>query len=75
MYTTTEARSLVGNHFKQYPMTVKTYLGAGDLLTHKLGPRYQGAHWRLLQRIYPRLFVKHVIGDRFGTELTIEVVK
>jgi ubiquinone/menaquinone biosynthesis C-methylase UbiE len=75
MYTTREARSLVGKYFSQYPIETKTYLGAGDLLTHKLGPRYQGVHWRVLQHIYPRWFVKHVIGNRFGTELTIKAVK
>ena len=50
----------------------QTFLGAGDLLTQKLSSRYPGRTWRLVQRLYPRWFIRHVIGNRFGTVLTVE---
>ena len=53
----------------------ETFLGAGDLLTQKLSSRYPGRTWRLVQRLYPRWFIRHVIGNRFGTVLTVEARK
>jgi ubiquinone/menaquinone biosynthesis C-methylase UbiE len=75
MYSTKEGRALVGKYFKRYTIEVKTYLGAGDLLTQRLSPRYRAPIWRIAQKIYPRWFVKRVLGDRFGTELTIATIK
>ena len=51
-----------------------TKLSPGDLLTIKLSDKYQTITYKLLQRIYPRWFVK-LLGDCFGLCLLIEAKK
>lgn len=74
-YTVEEARQMVGKHFRTHPIEIRTYLGAGDLLEQKLSKRYPGKKWKIVQKLYPRWFVRHVLGNRFGTEMTIETIK
>lgn len=75
LFTKREAIELIRRHFGDVPVDVCTHLGAGDLLTHQLSSRYRGRLWRILQACYPRWFVLHVVGHRFGTALTIRAVK
>lgn len=72
LYTQSEARGLVSPFSK---VDMRTVLCSGDLLTHEFSRRYAGAPWRLAKKLYPRWFVRHVLGDRFGTYLLIEAVK
>ncbi|HKS30430.1 MAG TPA: class I SAM-dependent methyltransferase [Pyrinomonadaceae bacterium] len=74
LYSVNQASGLVSRHFGKEP-EVRTYLGAGDLLTHNFSDKYRGLHWKAAKLVYPRRFVRHVIGDRFGTEMTMEVTK
>jgi hypothetical protein len=73
-YTPKEARAMVGKFFRE-PIAIKTYLGSGDLLTHRLSKKYSHPIWRFLVRIYPRWFVRHVLGHGFGSVMTIEATK
>lgn len=75
MFTVQEGRQMVGRHFPADSIRTATFLGPGDLLTQKASRRYEGPAWKLLQGIFPRWFVRHVIGDRFGTVMTIEATK
>jgi SAM-dependent methyltransferase len=75
MYTTREARALVGKFFHTHAIEIRLYLGAGDLLTHKFSSKYAGRNWELARALYPRWFVKHVLGERFGTGMMISTTK
>ncbi|MGA8220681.1 MAG: class I SAM-dependent methyltransferase [Candidatus Acidiferrales bacterium] len=75
MYTIEEARALVGKFFTRHPIDIRLYLGAGDLLTHKFSTKYAGRKWELARALYPRWFVRHVLGRRFGTGMLISTVK
>jgi len=75
MFSESEARAALGGMFAQQRIECHTYLGSGDLLTHKLSNRYRNPIWRIAKAIYPRWFVRHVIGHRYGTVLTIEATK
>jgi SAM-dependent methyltransferase len=75
MFSAREAREALGTLFDPATIRCATYLGAGDLLTQKLSPRYRNPVWRLVQMLYPRWLVRHVLGDRFGTVLTVEARK
>jgi len=74
VYKVGEARQMIERIFGDRPIEIKTYLGAGDLLTQKLSPRYPGRKWRIVQALYPRWFVK-LLGHRLGTVMTIHTVK
>lgn len=75
MFTVEEARHLVGRYFSDRPIEIQTYLGSGDLLTHKLSGRYGGRAWRVAAAVFPRWFVRRVLGHRFGTTMTIHTIK
>jgi ubiquinone/menaquinone biosynthesis C-methylase UbiE len=75
MYTLEEARALVGKFFTRHAIEIRLYLGAGDLLTHKFSSKYAGRKWELARALYPRWFVKHVLGERFGTGMLISTIK
>jgi SAM-dependent methyltransferase len=75
LLTVREARALLGHSFPGRPVEIRTYLGAGDLLTHNLSDRYGGMKWKFVRAVYPRWFVRHVLGDRFGLIMTIHTVK
>ena len=75
VFSVRQARSLLERFFRSDSIVCRTYLGSGDLLTQKLSARYPGRRWQLVQALYPCWFVRHVVGDRFGTVLTIEAVK
>ncbi|MGA8220682.1 MAG: class I SAM-dependent methyltransferase [Candidatus Acidiferrales bacterium] len=75
MYTTGEARALVGKFFHKHAIEIRLYLGAGDLLTHRFSARYAGRKWELARALYPRWFVKHVLGARAGTGMMISTIK
>jgi SAM-dependent methyltransferase len=70
-----ETRHLVGSAFKGRDIEIRTFLGAGDLLTQIPSAKYQGAFWRLVFRFYPRWLVRAVAGHRFGTVMTVRVRK
>lgn len=72
LYTMEEARALV-RRFSEVRM--RTYLASADLLGHEFSMKYQGAKWRVVKKVYPRWFVRHVLGHRFGTYLVIEATK
>jgi len=72
VYTLDEARALVGRFSD---VRIRTHLASADLLDHQFSSKYQGAWWRWAKRLYPRWLVRHVLGDRFGTYLTIEATK
>jgi len=74
-FSVSEIRSALGTMFDPAFISCRVYLGSGDLLTHKLSGRYSGRHWRLLQAVYPRWFVRRVLGHRFGSVLTVEARK
>ena len=74
-FSVTQARSALSQLFRPESISCRTYLGAGDLLTHKLSSRYSGKYWRMLQTLYPRWFVRRVLGDRFGSVLTVQATK
>ncbi len=75
MFSVSQARSVLGRFFCPDSITCRTYLGSGDLLTQKLSSRYPGRRWQIVQALYPRWFVRRVLGHRFGTVLTVEAVK
>ncbi len=75
MYTTSEARALLGNYFANYRIQIHLYLGAGDLLTHRFSSKYDGRKWAVAKAVYPRWFVRHVLGERFGTGMMISTMK
>ena len=56
-------------------LKIRTYLASPDLLSFGLSEKYHGAKWQLIQQLYPRGLVKLLVGDRFGTFMTIEAVK
>jgi SAM-dependent methyltransferase len=74
-FTRREARVLIGKFFGTSPIDIRTYLGPGDLLIHRFSPKYQGKKWELAKSLYPRWFVRHVLGHRFGMVMTIAVRK
>jgi len=75
MYTTSEARALLGKYFANYPIQIQLYLAAGDLLTQKSSSKYRGRKWEIAKALYPRWFVRHVLGERFGTGMMISTMK
>jgi ubiquinone/menaquinone biosynthesis C-methylase UbiE len=77
IYSVREATEMIGRYFDPRKMESRTYLGAGDLLpqNHRFSAKYQGLKWRVAKSLYPRWFVKNVLGDRFGTAMTIRAVK
>ncbi|HEU4879638.1 MAG TPA: class I SAM-dependent methyltransferase [Gemmatimonadaceae bacterium] len=75
MFSLREARGMIGRHFSPDSVRTSTFLAAGDLLTQKLSRRYKGLGWNLVQRFFPRWFVRRVLGNRFGTVMTIEATK
>lgn len=75
MFSEREARQMVGRYFRPESIVLRSYLGAGDLLSQRLSARYSAWPWRLAQRLHPRWFVQHVLGDRWGTSLTITALK
>lgn len=75
IYSPDEARSMLKPIFGDRPLEIHTYLGAGDLLVQKLSDRYPGLKWKVVQALYPRWLVKNVVGDRFGTVMTIHAIK
>ena len=75
MFSVAQVRSALGRLFRPDSISCRTYLGSGDLLTHRLSSRYPGRHWQVLQTVYPRWFVRGVLGHRFGSVLTVEATK
>jgi ubiquinone/menaquinone biosynthesis C-methylase UbiE len=75
MYTTKEIHTLLGNLFTNHPINIQTYLGSGDLLTHKFSGKYSGIKWQIVKALYPRWFVRRFVGDRFGTGMMISTIK
>ncbi|HKS28652.1 MAG TPA: class I SAM-dependent methyltransferase [Pyrinomonadaceae bacterium] len=75
IYTAKQAKEQLGKYFKKESITTRTYLGPGDLLNHNFSEKYRAAHWRLITALYPTWFIKHVVGHRFGTVLTITATK
>jgi SAM-dependent methyltransferase len=75
MYTLGEARALVGRSFARHPIEIRPYLSAGDLLTHKFSNRYAGRKWELARALFPRWFVKGVLGDGMGMGMMISTIK
>jgi ubiquinone/menaquinone biosynthesis C-methylase UbiE len=75
LFSRTEARQLAERYFRAESVKIETFLGAGDLLNHRLSARYSSPMWRVMQAIYPSWLVKHVLGHRFGTVLTLEATK
>lgn len=75
MFSRDEARDLVGRYFVGRPTEIHTYLGAADLLSLSFSDQYQARKWKIVRAIYPRWLVKHVLGDRAGTVMTIHSVK
>lgn len=74
-YTVREARRMVRRHFRDGPIETHTFLGPGDLLTHRFSEKYRGAHWEIMRQVYPRWLVRHLAGHRLGTVLTIHATK
>ncbi len=72
LYKVKEAR-LLAKRFQN--IQIRTYLAAGDLLSHEFSGKYKGLKWKLVKRLYPRWFIRHVVGGRFGTYMTIEATK
>lgn len=75
VYTIRQAREMVGQIFREHPLEIHTYLGSGDLFTQVRSPKYRGAFWDFAQKVYPRWFVKTLLGHRFGTVMTITTTK
>jgi SAM-dependent methyltransferase len=75
MYTIEEARTILGKLFTAHSIDIRPYLGAGDLLTHKFSGKYAGWKWEIARAVYPRWFVRNVLGERFGTGMMISTVK
>jgi len=57
------------------PVRIQIYLASPDLLSFGLSENYQGRKWQLIRQIYPRWLVKLLVGNRFGTFMTIEATK
>lgn len=74
-YTVEEARQMVGRYFDPATIRIRTFLGSGDLLTHRFSEKYQGWRWKVAGILYPRWFVRHFLGHRWGGVMTIEAVK
>jgi len=74
-FSVARIKTALGRLFDPESISCRTYLGSGDLLTHKRSTRYSAAHWRLLQAVYPRWFVRRVLGHRLGSVLTVEATK
>jgi ubiquinone/menaquinone biosynthesis C-methylase UbiE len=74
-FTRAEAVRAVEKYFGRGTARIQTFLSSGDLLTHQRSGKYQGRLWDVLVRIYPRWFVRRVVGHRFGFMLTVEAVK
>jgi ubiquinone/menaquinone biosynthesis C-methylase UbiE len=74
-YTRKEAARVVEKYFGKGSARIQTFLSPGDLLTQQRSDKYRGRVWDALVRVYPRWFVRHVLGHRFGYNLTIEAVK
>ena len=75
VYTIGQAREMVGQIFRAHPLDIHTYLGSGDLFTQVRSEKYQGGLWDFAQKVYPRWFVKTLLGRRFGTVMTIRTTK
>lgn len=75
LFTRREVEALFGRFFERNEIEIRTYLGSGDLLTHKFSRKYPGWKWQAARWLYPRSVVKHVLGHRFGTVMTIRVTK
>lgn len=75
VYTRKEIFASMAKLFPPESITLQTYLAAGDLLNHKLSPRYASPVWRFLVAVYPAWFVKLFLGHRFGSVLTVTAVK
>jgi ubiquinone/menaquinone biosynthesis C-methylase UbiE len=75
LYTRKEAHALVARHFPPASIHIETRLCAGDLLTNQLSSRYRNPLWRIVSRLYPRWFVRNLLGDRFGLFLMITARK
>lgn len=75
MFSRAAARQMVARYFPASTIRVQSYLGSGDLIAHTLSARYASPLWRIAQRLYPRWFIRHVLGDRFGTTMTITARK
>ena len=73
LFSRKQARDLAAKFFKPESIEVKTYLGSGDLLNHRLSS-VRLAVWRFVQAVYPAWLVK-LIGDGVGTELTLSAIK
>ena len=74
-FSVAQIKATLSRLFHPDSISCRTYLGSGDLLTHRRSTRYAGAHWRLLQAAYPRWFVRRALGDRLGSVLTVEATK
>lgn len=74
-FTRREAAKLVRRHFGEVDVDIHTYLWDLDLLTQELPTRFAGRGARLARAAYPRALVRQVLGDRFGTVMTIEARK
>jgi hypothetical protein len=74
-YTVKRAREMVRRVFTDSDVEIKTFLGSGDLLSQVLSAKYGARKWHFLQRIYPRWFVRYVLGHRVGTVMTIQATK
>jgi SAM-dependent methyltransferase len=57
------------------PVRIQTYLASPDFLSFGLSEKYQNRKWQFIQHIYPRRLVKLLVGNRFGTFMTIEATK
>ena len=75
IYSRDEVERMVRSSFKKSSVDIQTYLSSGDLLSHRPSAKYSGRMWRTLIRVYPRWFVRHILGHRFGLHMTISVTK
>lgn len=75
VFTRRQARRLVSQAFGNQPVKISTHLWQLDLLTNELSTQYSGRVWRAIRRFYPRSIVRHLLGDRWGTLMTVETVK
>jgi hypothetical protein len=66
---------MIERYFPAASVKIGSYLGSGDLIAHRLSSRYSNPLWHIAQRLYPRWFIRHVVGDRFGTTMTITARK
>ena len=75
LFTTAEARAMVGRYFQPSTVSIRTFLGSGDLLSNTALSEQYGDKWKIAMRLYPRWFVRRLLGHSFGTVMTIEAVK